>query len=484
LVPGEFVVALDGVSYSITRATTVWWFRAGLAELVEVAPDEVRLAQEECFATLVGGLTAAGVRWIDEPSTVMRAELKMHQLAAAKRLKITVPETHVTNDVAVAQDFTSQTAVLVKALSAGQGIAPFVDRIDPGDVDHVAALPTMLQAEVPTTADLRVVVVDGNVWTWRRPRGDGVIDWRQVDPHGTDFERIDTPPELKLAACRVTAALDLTMSIQDWLEAEDEPVFLEVNPQGAWAFLGDATTIVAPVLAEHLLNSAQSAGSWPRPMTRLLSDFMTEKRAPDNDGVVAPRYPRPAWIDAVAALPDAIDWTRQARQEAEAGAATAEDKASRLLQLSLAVLTLAVTVGAFQLDYSLKHAWPALVALVPVALAIAFLALSAFESAQVDRVGMYGRFTPESIAGLSAAEATSDVLASEEYGRRLARWTSQKKHSDLMQARAWFTRGLAAVIVSAVIAFVLRALPAHTTSKTTPKPVVSSISTAPGRVGG
>ena len=39
------------------------------------------------------------------------------------------------------------------------------------------------------------------------------------------------------------------------------------------------------------------------------------------------------------------------------------------------------------------------------------------------------------------------------YGARrrgqLAKWTSDKKHSDLMQARAWFSRGLAALIAAA-----------------------------------
>ena len=43
------------------------------------------------------------------------------------------------------------------------------------------------------------------------------------------------------------------------------------------------------------------------------------------------------------------------------------------------------------------------------------------------------------------------VLAAEEKGRQWAQWTSIHKHTDLMQARAWFTRGLAVLILAAVV---------------------------------
>ena len=43
------------------------------------------------------------------------------------------------------------------------------------------------------------------------------------------------------------------------------------------------------------------------------------------------------------------------------------------------------------------------------------------------------------------------VIEEEEVGRRLASWSSQQKHTALMQARAWFTRGLT-FLVAAVIA--------------------------------
>ena len=61
-----------------------------------------------------------------------------------------------------------------------------------------------------------------------------------------------------------------------------------------------------------------------------------------------------------------------------------------------------------------------------------------------------------------AARADGDddaaVLASEYQGLQLARWTSNHKHTDLMTARAWFSRGLAALLVAAVLASGARAL--------------------------
>jgi len=42
-------------------------------------------------------------------------------------------------------------------------------------------------------------------------------------------------------------------------------------------------------------------------------------------------------------------------------------------------------------------------------------------------------------------------------GRRLARWSANHKHTDLMQARAWFTRGLAALLLAGLAAGICRA---------------------------
>ena len=445
--------------YRINDATTVWWRGVGSVDTTGLAPDDARLVTDEGPALLVGLLDRAGVRWVDDPAFVTRAELKLRQLAVASGLGIMVPRHVVTNVPEAAQQFASDGPVVAKAMSAGVGIAPFVNEATTEDLVHVAAFPTLLQELVTSAvADLRVVVVGREAWVWRRERL-GAIDWRQADPAGLGFVPTENAPVCS-AALRVTAALHLTMSVQDWLETPSHPVFLESNAQGAWLFLAGAEAVVVPSLARHLSGRDENidvAGVWPKAVKRFALDFLSADRAPPDDGAIAPRFATPLWVGEAAASEHAIDVARRSHDDAREGAMRAEEKAGRLSQTSLALLTLIVAVGGFQAKFVFDRSWLWSVTLLPVASAMVFMAIAAFESIQVDRVGFYGGSNASALTRTQGNDPVASIIAAEEDGRRLASWTSQHKHTDLMQARAWFTRGLAALIVAGLVAVVCRA---------------------------
>jgi hypothetical protein len=405
-----------------------------------------------------GMFSAVGVRWVDEPFDVERAELKLLQLSIASGLGLATPPTQVTNDTSVAREFASGRRIVAKPLSPGVGIAPFVAEVAEAELEKVASMPTLLQGLIEASADLRVVVVNGEAWAWRRSRGGATIDWRAEDPTGAGFQYVECQEVCRLAL-QMTSALRLTMTVQDWLETKDGPVFLEANPQGAWLFLPEARAIVAPALAQHLLYGRRdSPGTWPRAIKRFLWDFLPNEKAPPNDGVVAPEFAKPDWVDEVSATSEALDTARRAHDDAKAGAKTAEDKANRLVQTALALLTIALALGAFQMKLVLDRSWPWMFSLAPVCAAVVFLAFAAFEALEIDRVGVYRLPTAGDLAGSGQGHPRAVLIAEEERGRRLARWTSAHKHTDLMQARAWFSRGLAALLLAALIAAIARAV--------------------------
>ena len=287
---------------------------------------------------------------------------------------------------------------------------------------------------------------------WRRPRIQSTLDWRSDDPNGSGFVRATADHEVLDRARQVTSALGLSMAIQDWLETDDGPVFLESNAQGNWLFLRGARDIVAPALARHLVgHTAVGKGKWPSPAERFKNDFLLGKYAPENDGAKAPPFVEPGWINEVAARPGALDVARRANDQASTSASAAETKAHRQVQISLSVLTLAFVVGGIQLRLVATEHWTWLFTLVPVVYALVCLIISAFETLQVDRVGFYRHPSGQSIATLGAGDHVARILAAEEKGRQWAQWTSIHKHTDLMQARAWFTRGLAVLILAAVV---------------------------------
>jgi hypothetical protein len=267
----------------------------------------------------------------------------------------------------------------------------------------------------------------------------------------------------------MTSALGLTMSVQDWLETDDGPVFLEINPQGGWLFLDGADTAVAPALAHHLRHGIrQTAGTWPAPGRRLFYDFLPKTKAPDSDGLKAPQFSPPVWADEVAGYSGAVDVARAAREAAEEGAERAEAKASRLVQVTLALLTVSLALGSYQLTFWLERSWPYLFLLVPIAVALTFLAIAAFEGVLIDRVGFYHQPSGQDLAGTAHRDPNAILLAGEERGRRLAGWSSVHKHTDLMQARAWFTRGLLALLIAGLVAGTGQASHASTTALTRP----------------
>lgn len=430
--------------------------RAGSVDTAGMEGDEARLVAEEGADLLRGVLCASDVRWVDDPFRIQRAETKLHQLATAAALRIPTPPTLVTNDPSSALSFGGGRRVIAKPVSSGAGIAPSADEPTAAELDAEQACPVMLQELVTATADLRVVVVAAEAWVWQRPREPTTTDWRSVDPSGEDFAPVSAP-DVGRMAITITSALGLTMAAQDWLATPDGPVFLEANPQGSWLFLRGADLVVVPALARHLIGPVEDGGTWPTALTRFGWDFLTKRRAPPNDGVIAPTLVDPPWISHVATTPGVLDVARRAHDTARDSAKTAEDKAARLVTAGLTLLTVALALGAYQLSFILRtSAWWA-PTIVPVGTAFIFLSLAVFEAIEIDRVGIYRPVVPEDLAHSTGRDPTSVLLAREEEGRRQALWTSQHKFSDLMQARAWFSRAIALLLIAGVTAAVARA---------------------------
>ena len=444
---GALDVAEDSSWLRVDHETTVWWFRAGRAHAdAGTETDEAQLIADEAPAVLIGSLRAAGVRWVDDPDTIRRAEWKLSQLAVAAALKIRTPHWTATNSPAAAQQFAGGHPVIAKPLSAGCGIAPHVATVPPEELAEPGDLVTLLQQRVDAAADIRAVVIDGQTWAWSRAREPGTVDWRAVDPFGRAFSPVPAHV-LGTALSRITSALGLTMSVQDWLDTEEGPVFLEANPQGNWLFLDGADTTVAPALAHRLrYGTRETAGTWPAPRRRAFSDFLTKGRAPTTDGVTAPGIAPPIWAYEVAEVPGAVEVAKAAREAAEDAAKAAEDKATRLVQVTLALLTVSLALGSYQLTFALQRSWPWLFLLMPITIALVCLAIAAFEGVLIDRVGFYSLPEGRDLAGDGRRDPNAILLTQQERGRSRARWSADHKHTDLMQARAWLTRGLAALV--------------------------------------
>lgn len=256
---GDLLLTTDhSQRWNIQRHTTVWWRRPGWFEGSNLGAEELQLARDESAIMLPGMLDAAGVRWVDQPWTTARARNRLVQLNVAAALGIRVPSTIVTNSTTPAARFCASGKVVAKTISTGPGLAPFVDVVDPDDLELVRNAPVLLQRLIHAAADWRLVTVGLHCVAWRRTRkSGGAIDWRANDPEGVEFRPVTASQQLVGQALLIQEQLGLSFSVQDWVEVGSEWFFLEVNPQGQWLFLDGAEQLVSERLAAYLSGSGQ-----------------------------------------------------------------------------------------------------------------------------------------------------------------------------------------------------------------------------------
>lgn len=199
---------------------------------------------------------------------------------------------------------------------------------------------------------------------------------------------------------------------------------------------------------------APQSGHWPSPIRQFIWDMLPARYAPPNAGLVEPRYTSPEWISGPIDDRDVLELARLAHERAADRASAAEDKASRLANLSLALLAVSFSLAGYQLSLIRPHGIELqLLFLLPVIMAGLFFALSGIDALEVDRPGMYHQPGADELAG--SAEPLKKQIELEDRGRALASWTARNKLSMLLQARAWFSRGLVALTLSGVIAVLM-----------------------------
>ena len=209
---------------------------------------------------------------------------------------------------------------------------------------------------------------------------------------------------------------------------------------------------LTPLTSKVERSASAGAGRWPHYLLRFWWDMLPARAAPANQGIESPDFVPPEWLsDDKEYDATALDHARRAHDQAIARAATAEEKAARLVNLSLTLLGLSLALAAFELGFVRQEGgglcW---LYMLPVGLAAVCLSIGGIEALEIDRVGLY--YQPGGGEWCSNTKHVAVLLRIEERGRFLASWTASKKYSELLQARAWFSRGLVAVIIAALVA--------------------------------
>ena len=239
------------------RQVTAGYFRRpGTPEPDPAVTDhaERRYCATEWSAALKSLYLRLGAKWLNAPAAIALAEDKPRQLVLARRLGFEVPDTLVTNDPTALKAFlATHGGVVAKplrhALLDGEvEKVIFTTRMEAAkaqDVRAIAASPVILQAEVPKRVDLRVTVIGEKVFAaaiHSQATADAEVDWRRGDGPSLRHEAVDLPADITVRCMELVRALGLTFGAIDLVEdLNGRYWFLEVNPNGQWAWIETRT---------------------------------------------------------------------------------------------------------------------------------------------------------------------------------------------------------------------------------------------------
>lgn len=233
---------VEGAEVDPAVLDAVWWRRVAGAAVPGEGIDEAArsLIPGECRAAVAGAvLSRFRGRWVNDPAAEVRGDNKLVQLTAAQAAGLAVPDTLVSADPRRIRAFLARHGgrAVVKAVRGTAAFSIPARLVGPEDLASDAALeacPAIYQEVVEGTRHLRVHVF-----------GEGVIAVRIASPHLDWRPDLDVPMEpvqlgqgLAGRLVGLLRGLGLAMGILDLkLRDDGQPVFLEINPQGQFAFV-------------------------------------------------------------------------------------------------------------------------------------------------------------------------------------------------------------------------------------------------------
>lgn len=261
--------SLAGLS-GLDDVRAVWWRRPHPSRVpAGVRADDDAYRQAECDGFAQGLLWSLPARWVNDPGHDRRAHRKIVQLDTARRAGCAIPETLITNDPGAAREFIENSAGRVVFKRTGTSRAEFAETrlVGPADLDRLGAIrwsPTIFQRYIDPECDLRVVWVDGQEWVVRidSRAGAGRVDSR-LDV-SVDFSPARLPAAVSKSLATLMGALGLCFGVLDLRVGLDgEHYFLEVNPQGQFAYLEIKTGLpIFASLAGLLAHGDSAVTGW------------------------------------------------------------------------------------------------------------------------------------------------------------------------------------------------------------------------------
>lgn len=188
-------------------------------------------------------------KWLSHPKYVYQAENKIFQMRLARDIGFYLPDTIITNQHSELKKFIDKHKrnVIVKPLSQGRikqlsGFKTiFTNLLTPSIIDNLdsySLTPSIYQEYIEKEFELRITVVDDKIFSARidsQKYDETKIDWRKQK---MPFEKYPLPNDIRDKCLALIKKLNLSFGAIDIIkDSKGNYIFLEVNPNGQWAWL-------------------------------------------------------------------------------------------------------------------------------------------------------------------------------------------------------------------------------------------------------
>jgi ATP-grasp ribosomal peptide maturase len=277
--PSKLTLAasLDGAGWSGTLMTdrrtldlssvrSVYYRRPTAPEFPQTMPPEARaVAAAEARRGFGGLLAALPCPWLPPPGRTADAEYKPLQLRVAAESGLSVPRTLITNDPVAAREFADRLGAPViykpftpiRGTLEGRSVAVYANVLQADDLPHpsIATTAHLFQEWVPKAHEVRLTVVGRRMFAAEIHAGSaaGRVDWRS-DYESLTYKTCEPPRAVAAGVLRMLDQLGLPFGAFDFIVTpSDEWKFLEVNPNGQWGFVEQATGLpITAAICDHL----------------------------------------------------------------------------------------------------------------------------------------------------------------------------------------------------------------------------------------
>ncbi|WMY11309.1 MvdC/MvdD family ATP grasp protein [Paraburkholderia phenoliruptrix] len=240
---------------SLAEFGAAYYRRPGVPHAAGLVPEQyLAYCEGEWGASLRALYAFLETRWLNSPQRIDAAENKPYQLFIASALGFSIPETCITNDAREARRLLAGGKTIGKPLrTALIGIANderviFTEQIaDASAIDDaaVAVAPIIFQRQIVKALDVRVTVVGNAVFSvaiHSQTTVESSVDWRRGNNPHLEHSVVQLPPDIREKCVAIVKRFGLRFGAIDLvLDTDNKYWFLEINPNGQWAWIETRT---------------------------------------------------------------------------------------------------------------------------------------------------------------------------------------------------------------------------------------------------